>query len=189
MSIETPAPVPTAPATPAPTPAPPAAATPPPAPAQEPTDWTAEARKWEARAKENKTAADELAALKAAQMTEAEKAAARTAELEAKVKGFETKEQVAAWKKQVADTTGVPAAALAGSTLEEIQAHAETLKPLIASAPPAPRGPLIPAEGKGGDAAAGVTQLTDADLASMTPQQINEARRAGRLARVLGVSS
>lgn len=38
------------------------------------TDWKALARQWEKRAKDNKTAADELAALKAAQMTEQEKA-------------------------------------------------------------------------------------------------------------------
>ncbi|MBT2505151.1 hypothetical protein J7I98_04410 [Streptomyces sp. ISL-98] len=38
------------------------------------TDWQAEARKWEKRAKENKTAQDELATLKAANMTEQEKA-------------------------------------------------------------------------------------------------------------------
>ncbi|WP_037823056.1 hypothetical protein [Streptomyces sp. NRRL B-24720] len=38
------------------------------------TDWKAEARKWEARSKENKTAADDLAALKAANQTEQEKA-------------------------------------------------------------------------------------------------------------------
>lgn len=40
------------------------------------TDWKAEARKWEDRAKANKTAQDELAALKASQMTEQEKAVA-----------------------------------------------------------------------------------------------------------------
>ncbi|MET9510764.1 hypothetical protein ABZX62_20280 [Streptomyces flavidovirens] len=38
------------------------------------TDWKAEARKWEDRAKANKTAQDELATLKAANMSEQEKA-------------------------------------------------------------------------------------------------------------------
>ncbi|WP_405543957.1 hypothetical protein OG478_22870 [Streptomyces phaeochromogenes] len=38
------------------------------------TDWKAEARKWEDRAKANKTAVDELATLKAANMSEQEKA-------------------------------------------------------------------------------------------------------------------
>lgn len=54
-------------------------------PAQEPaatepkpkpeTDWKAEAKKWETRAKENKTAADELAAIREANKTEAQKTA------------------------------------------------------------------------------------------------------------------
>ncbi|MFI6904876.1 hypothetical protein ACIBKY_26685 [Nonomuraea sp. NPDC050394] len=38
------------------------------------TDWKAEARKWEKRAKENSTAADELDKVKKASMTETEKA-------------------------------------------------------------------------------------------------------------------
>ena len=47
-------------------------------PAQEAeTDWKAEARKWEQRAKDNKSAAERLAELEQAQMSESEKAAAR----------------------------------------------------------------------------------------------------------------
>lgn len=133
MSTEAPTPTPPAPA-PTPT-APPAPAAPPAPPAQE-IDWTAESRKWEARAKENKTAADELAALKAAQMTDTEKATARTAALEAEVKGFKAEKQIAAWKTTVSTETGVPVAALAGSTLEALQAHAAILKPLITKAEP-----------------------------------------------------
>lgn len=45
-------------------------------------DWKAEARKHEQRAKENKAAADELAALKAAQQTEAERTADKLAAAE-----------------------------------------------------------------------------------------------------------
>ena len=40
-------------------------------------DWKAKAREWETRAKANKTAADELAALKQAQMTEQERLTAQ----------------------------------------------------------------------------------------------------------------
>jgi hypothetical protein len=64
--------------------APPSAPTPP-APAQETaspetpakpeTDWRAEAKKWESRAKENKSAADKLAAIEEANKTEAQKQA------------------------------------------------------------------------------------------------------------------
>lgn len=56
-----------------PTPTPPAPT--PPEGGGEP-DWKAEARKWEDRAKANKTAQDELAALKAASMSDQEKAVA-----------------------------------------------------------------------------------------------------------------
>jgi hypothetical protein len=149
MSTETPAPTPTPtpPAEGAPTPAPPTTE----APAQEP-DWKAEARKWEARAKENKSAAEKLAELEEAQKTEAQKLADRAAAAEAKAAEYERKEQVAKWKDEVAEKTGVPAKALAGSSLEEIRAHAETLKPLIAPAEPQTRkgaiGPYVPSEGK-----------------------------------------
>lgn len=62
-------------------PAPPAPATgdqggQPSGPPGEETDWKARAREWERRAKDNKTAADELAALKASQMSDQEKAVA-----------------------------------------------------------------------------------------------------------------
>lgn len=186
-------PIPEAPA-PTPTPTPPAEGTPaptPPAPAPpaKETDWKAEARKWEDRAKENKTAAEKLAALEESQKTEAQKLSDRAAAAEAKAAEYEKREQVAAWKADVSKETGVPAAALAGSTLEELQAHAETLKPLITQAqePQAPLAPHVPSEGtppSGGVA----SQLTQNDIASMTPEQINAARRAGRLNRVMGIS-
>lgn len=80
--------------------------------AQTGTDWKAEARKWEARAKENKDAADELAALKAAQMTEAEKAAAHLAEVEGELAALKADAQRRADAAEVAKATGVPAALL-----------------------------------------------------------------------------
>lgn len=55
-----------------PTTEPTAPVAPEPAQAKE-TDWKAEARKWEDRAKENKSASEELASIKAAQMTETER--------------------------------------------------------------------------------------------------------------------
>jgi hypothetical protein len=186
-------PIPEAPA-PTPTPAPPAEGTPtptptaPPAPAKE-TDWKAEARKWEDRAKENKTAAEKLAAFEESQKTEAQKLADRATAAEIERDALKAEKQVAGWKADVSKETGVPAAALAGSTLEEIQAHAETLKPLITQAqePHAPLAPHVPSEGtppSGGVA----SQLNANDIASMTPDQINAARRAGRLNRLMGIS-
>jgi hypothetical protein len=84
------------PATPAPA-APPAQETPPePAPEVEETDWKAEARKWEQRAKENKSAADRLAELEDANKSEIQKAsdkatAAEKAAAEAKAEALRWK--------------------------------------------------------------------------------------------------
>ncbi|HLR97048.1 MAG TPA: hypothetical protein VK053_21180 [Jiangellaceae bacterium] len=88
---------------------------------------------------ELKSAAERLAEIEEANKTEAEKQAERLAELQAKVTEYETRDQINAWKAEVSNETGVPVAALAGSTKEEIEAHAETLKPLIAqpNQPPA----------------------------------------------------
>lgn len=131
------------------TPKPPAQATRE-APAAPETDWKAEARKWEARSKENAEAAKRLAEIEESAKTEAQKQAERMAELEAKVKEYETREQIAAWKAEVAEASGVPAVALAGSTKEEIEAHAATLKPLIGQATPTTDPPpaVVPTVGK-----------------------------------------
>lgn len=76
------------------------------------TDWKAEARKWEARAKENKDAAEELARLKESQMTEAEKAAAHLAEVEAELARLKAEQQRRADAAEVARQTGVPVSLL-----------------------------------------------------------------------------
>lgn len=81
-----------------------------------------------------------------ASKTEAQKAADRLAALESQVTEYETREQIAAWKAEVAEATNVPASALAGSTKEEIEAHAAILQPLIAQ-PEATHRP-IPGEGR-----------------------------------------
>jgi hypothetical protein len=155
-------------------------------PAQEdPTDWKAEARKWEARAKENRDAVDKLAEREKAELTEVERARREAEEAKAEAAKYRQRDQIAQWKAEVSTATGVPAGALAGSTLEELQAHAEVLKPLIGTGP---KGPVVPAEGTHAATTQAVTQLTDADLKTMTPSEINKARREGRLNKVLGVS-
>ena len=128
------------------------------APAQE-TDWKAEARKWEARAKENSDAAKRLAEIEEASKTDLEKALARAEAAEAKVKEHETREQVAAWKAEVAEATGIPAAALAGSTKEELEAHAATLKSLIPAQDEKKGavGPYVPPEGTASGGGLGTT--------------------------------
>ena len=89
----------------------------------------AHSREWEKRAKDNKTAADELQQLKEAQLSEAEKTAKHIKELEA---AYEAEKQQNEWKTQVSKETGVPIALLHGSTLEEMQANGKALADYIA---------------------------------------------------------
>lgn len=97
-----------------------------------------------------KAAADRLEQIEQENKSEAEKQADLIAELKSKVTDYETRDQIAEWKSEVSGSTGVPANVLAGTTLEEIQEHAETLKPFIAESttPTKPAPLIVPAEGK-----------------------------------------
>lgn len=97
------------------------------------TDWKAEARKWEQRAKDNKSAADELEQLKEADKTEAQKAADRATEAEKRATEAEAK----ALRLEVAQDKGLtPAQAkrLAGTSKEELEADADELLATFAPA-------------------------------------------------------
>lgn len=76
----------------------------------------------------------------------------RVAELEAELAAYKAKEakenaerQHAEWVKQVSEETGVPANALRGNTIEELQEHAAILRPLVH---PAPKLPNVPNPGQ-----------------------------------------
>lgn len=112
---------------------------------ENPIDWKAEARKWEQRAKDNKTSLETVTA-------ERDKAAGRVAELETangtlsqRVQEFESKETRSALLQKVSEETGVDASVLRGSTEEELREHAETLKGFLDAAPVAP---VVPGQGK-----------------------------------------
>lgn len=81
---------------------------------------------------EYKAAADELAKLKEKNKTELEKATERAEAAEAKLAERDAADAIAQDIREVAKATGVPEEALRGSTREEIEAHAEVLKPLFA---------------------------------------------------------
>lgn len=111
----------------------------------------AEAAKYRTQAKENSSAAQRLAELEEASKSESQKQAERLAAAEARVKEFETREQVSAWAAEVVDGTPIPASALRGSTREELEAHFEQLKALIPETPATPPGlpgPYVPNAGK-----------------------------------------
>lgn len=94
------------------------------------TDWKAEARKWESRAKENLTAAKanegaakRLAEIEEAQKTEAQKVQERLDAAERRAAELELK----ATRAEVAAAKGVPANLLTGSTQAELEASADAL--------------------------------------------------------------
>jgi ATP-dependent Clp protease ATP-binding subunit ClpA len=101
-----------------------------------------------------KTKAAEYDKAAEAQKSELQKTIERAEAAEKKAKGYEAEKQIAAWRAEVAKATGVPAAALRGSTKEELTAHAETLKPLIThdndtgtGGRRGALGPYVPSEG------------------------------------------
>lgn len=70
--------------------------------------WKAQSREWEKRSKANKAAADELEQLKAAQMTEQEKAVARAEKAEAELAKMVAKSEHDEAAKRVSEKSGVP---------------------------------------------------------------------------------
>lgn len=128
---------------------------------QEPkeTDWKAEARKWETRAKENlasakanETAARRLAEIEEAQKTEAQKQQEALERAQREL----ADERSARERAEVAASKGVPAALLAGSTREELEASASALLEFRGEKAPA-GGLLIPSEGSTPPALGGTT--------------------------------
>ena len=116
------------------------------------TDWKAEARKWESRAKQNladakanEGAAQRLAEIEEAQKTEAQKAQERLEAAEKRAAELELR----AARAEVAATKGVPANLLTGSTQEELEASADAL--LAFRGEQEPQKLIVPNEGKSSD--------------------------------------
>jgi|SRR5690554_2546744 len=98
----------------------------------ETTDWKAEARKWESRAKANADAAERLKALEDAQKSEAQR------QQEALEAATAERDQLRleVLRRDVAAKVGLPpemAARLQGATAEELETDAQALAPLIAA--------------------------------------------------------
>lgn len=98
------------------------------------TDWKAEARKWETRAKENRAAVQERDALQE-QLTQVQE----------RVSAFEAQQERAGWARAAAADAGVPADLVRGETQEEMVAHANALREALAT-----RGPVVMSQGKTG---------------------------------------
>lgn len=134
-------------------------------PAQPETDWKAEARKWEARAKENSAAAARLTELENAQKTEAEKTTERLTAAERKAADAE----LASLRLDVAldkAPDGMPIAQvrklakrLTGATREELESDAAELfadfKPAAGASARRPVESLKPGALPAGESGAG----------------------------------
>ena len=103
------------------------------------TDWKAEARKWETRAKENAAAAKRLTALEEANKTAEQKASEARAQAERE----RDDARLALMKRDAADEAGLPrswAERLRGATAEELLADAKNLAKDLGPKPPAATG-------------------------------------------------
>ena len=152
------------------------------------TDWKAESRKWESRAKDNlaaakanEGAAKRLAELEEAQKTEAQKTAERLEAAERRASELE----VQAIRAEVAAEKGVPLALLSGATKDDLIAAADALLAFKGQAQT--DAPVAPGEGSLRDTR-GASQLTEADIKQLTPEEVNKARRDGRLNKLLGIT-
>lgn len=148
-------------------------------------DWRAEAEKWKAfsrkhedAAKANADKAKRLDELEESQKTELQKAADRAAAAEAKAAEIEAR----ATRAEVAAEKGVPANLLTGSTQEELEASADALIAFRGQQPKPDFG-----GGDRGKDIEGLKQVSESELAAMTPAQINKARSEGRLDGLLGI--
>lgn len=121
-------------------------------PAPKPTEtvefWKAKAREQEKRAKENAEKASKFDQVTAAQKSELQLAIERAEAAERENTSLKADREIADWKTQTAKNpkfAGVPADVLRGTTLEEIEAHAASLKALL----PEPAKPgHVPGEGR-----------------------------------------
>lgn len=116
-------------------------------PAQE-IDWKAKARDWEKRAKENKTAAEELAQIKESQKTETQRLQDQLAEFQQKAETAERDRE----RLSIIAKHGIPADyhdLVQGADSEALEASAAKVKSLIdANARPADAASfVIPDEG------------------------------------------
>lgn len=115
------------------------------------TDWKAEARKWEQRAKENKAAADELAAIKERDMTEAQRAEARAQKAEQELAAMKAAESRREWAAKASKATGVPQEVLSevnADSEESLMEKAEAMKGYFANQ----AAPVVASDGNAANA-------------------------------------
>lgn len=184
--VETPAEVPTE------TPAEPSAEAPKAEQDSAPKDWESEAAKWKAMARKSesqaKTNAEKAKAYDEAQeaaKTEQQRLADKLADAERRL----GEAQLKADRAEVAQRKGVPVELVSGATVEEMEASADALTEWR-GAPAAASKPDTTGMGKVGEPIGTPQgQLTRAELKNMTPEQIVQAKKDGKLDQVLQVKT
>lgn len=100
-----------------------------------------------------------------------------------------TEATLRALRADVAQAKGVPAGLLAGVTEDELNASADALIAFRGEGAKPPAAPSANGQGNvGKPVSTGVQQLTRADLAGMTADQINQAKAEGRFNTLLGIT-
>lgn len=123
-----------------------------PKPAETVEFWRTKAREQEKRAKENAAKAAEFDKVTEAQKSEQQRLLERAEAAEGALGAVQAAQEINDWKTQVSKQTGVPVDVLRGTDLDEIEAHAASLKALL----PEPRKPgSVPGEGRNVTAGSG----------------------------------
>lgn len=178
---------------------PPADPTPPAGPPADPapkpeTDWKAEARKWEARAKENSKAAAELEKVRAANMTEQEKAVAEAEKRGRTAAALEAGRRLAAAElRAAAAAKGVDLSAL-GDLIdtsrfvgEDGEVDTDAIKKAVDKLAKLTPAKTAPPRGSGefpGGTGAG-QPISEEQLARMSPDEIADAYSKGKLTHLM----
>lgn len=103
------------------------------------TDWKAEARKWEKRAKENKGAAEKLSAIESDNASRISELEERAAKAEEEAENLRKQRELEEMQEAVATKYDLPRDVinfLKGSTAEELDASAAAVKAIIPTALP-----------------------------------------------------
>lgn len=163
-----------------------------PTPTTDDFDWKSEAEKWKAMSRKHeqneKTNADkarQFDELQEQSKTELQKAQEAAAKSEAEAQSLRLENL----KARIAIEKNVPVELLTGSDEDTLRASADKAIAWRGTGPTPPASTSSSDAGKRGEPINGEQQLSMDDLKTMTPHDINEARKHGKLDQIMGVST
>lgn len=133
---------------------------------------------------ELKQKAEKFDEVEEANKSELEREKEAREEAERKLQEMESTRKADEARKQLAEEYGVPEDALRGSDRDELEEHAKLLHPHFKK----PNGPSSDGQGKVGAPIDSGEQITSKNqLENMSPDEIEKARKDGRLDHLMGV--